>query len=925
MDQFDLFVFDLDGTVVNTEYLHYQSYLQTFKSYQSNFNFTFNEYCKVVHFSDNSMQEYIKTNFSFINFEKFYKQKKEYFLQKLDNNLEFCEGFVSFFSEIKNLTKKTAIVTHSDRDVVNKIISQLPLINEFDIIITKDDYHFKKPHPEPYLKAIAHFNGCGCNNIIGFEDSYKGYTSLMNSGIVPVLICNDDYPFLQNMKPIYKFNSFSSIDMNCIKKKNYYHNFSKKYETYIAAINSSKSCTKYIDIISKLVLHNKNNIYLAGIGKCAIVARKCVSTWQSLNISCHYLNVPDLFYGDFGILRDNDIIIYISNCGNTPELINATKYIKQNFNVIQIGITINQNSELKEFVNYSFQIADRNVVIEIDEYALAPTTSSVILMIALDMIGTNISRLSNQTIEQFKLCHPLHDVRVSENVIDYVVIVASGSGSRLMPLTKFIPKILVEFDNFPFIFKLLDYWKDYTKNIIIIINQTFKDLVDFYINLFINMYNINLNVKIKCFDFLTGTADTIQSTITNEYYYKNILFTWCDIVPNCMIDKKLLKTNAIFTFGNQVSYQFKNNEISYVRNGGNVVGIYYLKNFAGIKRYSLGEDLVECLIPNNYDDLSDYQLTDLIDIGEMYKYDCYIKTEFKCRSFNKLTITDEIIIKEPTNNQGIDIIKNEINWYNYLHKYNINHHIIRLDNNKITMNNIKGTTLFKFFNKLENNKKIEITMKLFEKIKTIHNLEKIHVAKENISTDIKIEFYDKVFKRLELSEPILKNIKTQVKYVDNIPLENHNIIINKCFENIQEYLKDRDYYNIILGDCHFSNIIIDGNNELYFIDPRGYFGTTKIFGLFEYDIAKVIYTISGYDDFNNNEKYSFNLIDENIILNINDNLDLLEFIHLDNKKLILSMVVIIWLSLTQYNINNYYKCIASFYRAIYIYKKYLCE
>ena len=329
MEQYDLFVFDLDGTVINTEYLHYKSYLETIRSYQSNFDFTFNEYCNIAHFSDNSFQEYIKTNYSFINFEKIYKEKKEIFLKKLDNNIEFCEGFVSFFLEIKKLNKKTAIVTHSDRDVITKVIAQLPLINEFDIIITKDDYHFKKPHPEPYLKAIAYFSDC--NNIIGFEDSYKGYTSLMNSGIIPVLICNDDYPFLQKIKPNYKFNSFSSIDFNCIKINNYYYNFSKNYETYINAINSSKSHTKYIDIISNIIIHNKNNIYLTGIGKCGHIAKKCVSTWQSLNITCHYLNVPDLFHGDFGILRDNDIIIYISNSGNTPELVNAAKYIKENF------------------------------------------------------------------------------------------------------------------------------------------------------------------------------------------------------------------------------------------------------------------------------------------------------------------------------------------------------------------------------------------------------------------------------------------------------------------------------------------------------------------------------------------------------------------------------------------------------------------
>jgi hypothetical protein len=45
-----------------------------------------------------------------------------------------------------------------------------------------------------------------------------------------------------------------------------------------------------------------------------------------MGISCHYLNLPDLFHGDFGILKSNDIIIYISNSGNTKELIELFPY-----------------------------------------------------------------------------------------------------------------------------------------------------------------------------------------------------------------------------------------------------------------------------------------------------------------------------------------------------------------------------------------------------------------------------------------------------------------------------------------------------------------------------------------------------------------------------------------------------------------------
>jgi len=922
--EFELFVFDLDGTVINTEYLHYNAYLETFKSYDNLFEFSFNEYCRLAHYSDLSMKNYINEKYPFINYEKFYKQKKERFLNELENSLEYCYGFEDFFRMIKKLGKKTAIVTHSDSDIIKSIQTKLALINEFDIIITKDDYHFKKPHPEPYLMALSHFKEC--TKIIGFEDSYKGYLSLKSSGITPILICNDNYPFLNKMNPNYRYNHFGEIDLEQIKISNYYNNFQVNIDRYINAINSFSTKTQFIDIISTLVLNNKNNnVYLTGIGKCGHIAKKSVSTWQSMGISCHYINIPDLFHGDFGILQSNDIVIYISNSGNTLELINCAKYIKEHFNVLQIALTINLNPKISDFINYNFNIAEVCNVREQDSHNLAPTTSSIILMMALDLIGTYLSEKKNHSIEQFKLCHPGGDLgKVTGNYIDYVCIVASGSGSRLSPLTNYIPKILVEFQNYPFLFKLLDYWSKYTKNILIIINSKYSQLVDFYTTFYKSNFNNDLRIKLIYFDLMTGTADTIHQSITNEYYFKNILFSWCDIVPADKIDTSLMKTNMIFTYGNQCRYKFQNNSIVNVGQGGDIIGLYFIKNFNGLKKYCLGDDLVDVLSKNSYNELNQYGLNSLIDIGEMDKYDTYLSNEgFVCRNFNRIIVKDNIITKESINKQGDEIIKREINWYNYVNKYNFSNHFIEGNGNKIQMLRIKGEPIYKIFDNLKLEEKLEILSKIQNKLSILHSLETLNIENDKIMLDIRVEFYEKVINRLTACEPILMNVKNIIKTVDGFPIENFNKILNDCYEKIRNNFSKRDYYNIIVGDCQFSNILIDFDKEIYLIDPRGYFGNSQIFGLKEYDIAKLIYALSGYDKFNNNPKYTFVIENTDIQLGIEDNLVFLEYLNLEDPHLYYAMLVIIWFSLAQYNINNYYKCIASYYRAIYLYSKYV--
>ena len=67
------------------------------------------------------------------------------------------------------------------------------------MILTRDDYINRKPHPECYIKALNYFPEC--KNPIGFEDSYKGYLSLSKTPITPVFIGNKNYYFFSQINP----------------------------------------------------------------------------------------------------------------------------------------------------------------------------------------------------------------------------------------------------------------------------------------------------------------------------------------------------------------------------------------------------------------------------------------------------------------------------------------------------------------------------------------------------------------------------------------------------------------------------------------------------------------------------------------------------------------------------------------------------
>ena len=139
------------------------------------------------------------------------------------------------------------------------------------------------------------------------------------------------------------------------------------------------------------------------MGKSGYICKKSASTWQSLSIKASYIDLPNLPHGDFGIFNDNDILILISNGGNTTEVIDILKYIKYNLKtkINIISIVANKNSEMEKYSNITY-ILDN--IIEADYINMTPSTSSIIFMSLLDAISINIR--NDITKDEFKMYHP---------------------------------------------------------------------------------------------------------------------------------------------------------------------------------------------------------------------------------------------------------------------------------------------------------------------------------------------------------------------------------------------------------------------------------------------------------------------------------------------------------------------------------------
>jgi hypothetical protein len=225
---------------------------------------------------------------------------------------------------------------------------------------------------------------------------------------------------------------------------------------------------------------------------------------------------------------------------------------------------------------------------------------------------------------------------------------------------------------------------------------------------------------------------------------------------------------------------------------------------------------------------------------------------------------------------------------------------------------------------LENEVNKNIILKnIINKISKIHNIEKEKISKLSFLKNLKIEIYDKIYNRKKIISNFI-NYFGEINTVNNLKIDSFDNIIKKCQKILLQYYEtlDKYEYSVILGDCQFSNILINPENinDIIFIDPRGYFGESKIYGPFEYDYAKLLYGISGYDNFNINYFNIKNIDRENkrIDFEINGIIFDKKILKKYFNKVHKAYLVIIWLSLAEYNKNNIWKCLASYYYGLYL-------
>lgn len=160
-------------------------------------------------------------------------------------------------------------------------------------------------------------------------------------------------------------------------------------------INSS-----FNDAVKKII-KCKSKVIICGVGKSGIIASKISATLASVGTPSFTVSANDCSHGDLGRITKNDILILISNSGNTVELKNIIKYAKSN-KITLIGIVSNKNSILYKSSNIKLFIPE----VEESGDGIVPTSSTVTQLSIGDALAIALMKKKKFNKFDFKKFHP---------------------------------------------------------------------------------------------------------------------------------------------------------------------------------------------------------------------------------------------------------------------------------------------------------------------------------------------------------------------------------------------------------------------------------------------------------------------------------------------------------------------------------------
>ena len=175
----------------------------------------------------------------------------------------------------------------------------------------------------------------------------------------------------------------------------------------IEIVELEKLKNKMGDKFQKLVqmileLKNNNKIVITGIGKSGIIGEKIAATLASTGTTAIFINAAEALHGDLGMISAGDVVIAISNSGNSDEVLSILSPIRKIGGKI-VAFTGNPNSTLGKYAEITINVGVEREACPLGQ---APMSSTTATLVTGDALAVCLMELKDFTENDFAKYHP---------------------------------------------------------------------------------------------------------------------------------------------------------------------------------------------------------------------------------------------------------------------------------------------------------------------------------------------------------------------------------------------------------------------------------------------------------------------------------------------------------------------------------------
>ena len=183
-----------------------------------------------------------------------------------------------------------------------------------------------------------------------------------------------------------------------------------------ALVKLKKGISNSFNLAVQQILKCQSKVILCGVGKSGLIANKIASTFSSVGTPSFYLSASDSSHGDLGSISKKDILILISNSGETNELKNIIQFANRN-KILLIGIVSQKSSIL-------YKSADIKLLIPkaIEAGSIIPTSSTTSQLALGDALAIATMKQRKFNKKDFKQIHPAGSLGTQLKTVEDIML-----------------------------------------------------------------------------------------------------------------------------------------------------------------------------------------------------------------------------------------------------------------------------------------------------------------------------------------------------------------------------------------------------------------------------------------------------------------------------------------------------------------------